>query len=566
MIRQRQLTLACSVVGAAVVALDGTVLTLAQPALQHDLDASFAQVQWTSTGYLVAVASLLVFAGRLGDRYGHRRLFALGTLGFAAASAGIALAPGIGWVIGLRVLQGVCGALLQPATLGMLRAAFPPDRLAMPIALRTSAIGLAAAAGPLVGGALVTAHGWRSVFVLTAIPALAIGFLAFMTPARQTDHAAPDHDGDVPHPAAPTGAAQRHAVRDIAALSPNTPGGDGPHPKAPGEDAPSPAVPAGHALRPAPDGSSVPGRGTPGRAPDSRAPLDLPGACLLAVTLGCLVQVLVGAPESGWSIATTLALGIAVAAGAAFARHERRTARPLLPPALLRSRPVVAGLLTLLAASAALFGALFVATYFLQDVRGLDPLSSALWVLPLAVLMVLGAPTAALLQRRFGPRRTTAVGGALLALGVLLLSRLDGSATALQTGGCFALLGAGFGTVMATATTVVVHRAPVAEAGVAGGLQQTAMNIGPALGVATATLLMTLDASAGFVPAMRTTFLVLAAVAALGAAAALGLPGRAAPARPPEAPELEPPAPAQPEPDREPAPVPGTQPHRTPSP
>ncbi|MFB7370667.1 MFS transporter [Streptomyces sp. NPDC056222] len=466
MIGQRQLTLACSVVGAAVVALDGTVLTLAQPALQHDLGASFAQVQWTSTGYLVAVASLLVFAGRLGDRYGHRRLFALGTLGFAAASAGIALAPGIGWVIGLRVLQGVCGALLQPATLGMLRAAFPPDRLAMPIALRTSAIGLAAAAGPLIGGALVTGHGWRSVFVLTAIPAVVIGVLALAVPA----------------PAA----------------------------------APASVQPA-----------QRPSGGSPGS-------LDLPGAVLLAVTLGCLVQVLVAAPESGWTAMTTLTLGAAVAAGAAFARHERRTARPLVPSALLRSRPVVAGLVTLLAVSATLFGSLFVATYFLQDVRGLDPLSSSLWVLPLAVMMVVGAPTAAVLQRRFGARRTTVGGGALLALGVLLLSRLDASATALPTGTCFALLGAGFGTVMATATAVVVHRAPVAEAGVAGGLQQTAMNIGPALGVATATLLMTLDARAGFVPAMQTTFLALAAVATLGAAAALGLPGRAAPAKAPE--------------------------------
>ncbi|WP_329112583.1 MFS transporter [Streptomyces sp. NBC_01353] len=466
MIRQRHLTLACSVVGAAVVALDGTVLTLAQPALQHDLGASFAQVQWTSTGYLVAVASLLVFAGRLGDRYGHRRLFALGTLGFAAASAGIALAPGIGWVIGLRVLQGVCGALLQPATLGMLRAAFPPDRLAMPIALRTSAIGLAAAAGPLIGGALVTGYGWRSVFVLTAIPAVVIGVLALAVPA--------------------------------------------------------PAVaPASVQSAPRPRGATL-------------ASLDLPGAVLLAVTLGCLVQVLVAAPESGWTTMTTLALGAAVAAGAAFARHERRTARPLVPPVLLRSRPVVAGLVTLLAASAALFGSLFVATYFLQDVRGLDPLSSALWVLPLAVMMVVGAPAAALLQRRFGARRTTVGGGALLALGVLLLSRLDASATALPTGTCFALLGAGFGTVMATATAVVVHRAPVAEAGVAGGLQQTAMNVGPALGVATATLLMTLDANAHFVPAMQTTFLALAAVATLGAAAALGLPGRAAPAKEPE--------------------------------
>ncbi|MEU9860747.1 MFS transporter [Streptomyces sp. NPDC047971] len=488
MIRQRRLTLACSVVGAAVVALDGTVLTLAQPALQRDLGAGFAEVQWTSTGYLVAVASLLVFAGRLGDRYGHRRLFALGTLGFAAASAGIALAPGIGWVIGLRVLQGVCGALLQPATLGMLRAAFPSDRLAMPIALRTSAIGLAAAAGPLIGGASVDGYGWRSVFVLTAIPAVVIGLLALAVPAAPAA---------VPAPAAGSPAGPRSAAH------------------------PASADPSSAAPRPC------------GASPAS---LDLPGAVLLAATLGGLVQVLVAVPESGWTMVTVLALGVALAAGAAFARHERRTARPLVPPALLRSRPVVAGLATLLAASAALFGSLFVATYFLQDVRGLDPLSTGLWVLPLAVMMVVGAPVAALLQRRFGPRRTTVGGGAILALGVLLLSRLDASATALPTGACFALLGAGFGTVMATATAVVVHRAPVAEAGVAGGLQQTAMNVGPALGVATATLMMTLDAAGGFVPAMETAFLVLACVATLGAAASLGLPGRTAPVEEPAAP------------------------------
>ncbi|MDF3145991.1 MFS transporter, partial [Streptomyces sp. T21Q-yed] len=144
-----RLTLASSVAGAVIVALDGTVLTLAQPTLQRELGASFAQVQWTSTGYLIAVAGLLVFAGRLGDRYGHHRVFGIGMLGFGAASAGIALAPGVGWVVGLRVVQGVFGALSQPATLGMLRAAYPPDRLRTPIAVRTAAIGVAAAAGPV---------------------------------------------------------------------------------------------------------------------------------------------------------------------------------------------------------------------------------------------------------------------------------------------------------------------------------------------------------------------------------------------------------------------------------
>ncbi|WP_399494114.1 MFS transporter [Streptomyces sp. P9(2023)] len=517
------MTLACSVVGAAVVALDGTVLTIAQPTLQRDLGADFGQVQWTSTGYLVAVASLLVFAGRLGDAYGHRRLFVLGTLGFAATSAAIALAPGIGWVIALRVLQGVSGALLQPATLGMLRAAFPPDRLAMPIALRMSAIGLAAAAGPLVGGALVTAYGWRAVFALTALPALAIALLAAATPPDS----APGADVSSPATKGTAWSASGASARDLTAPNRSPLGGSR------GGLATDPAErsgPGNHASGATPLPRD---RASQHAAGDVRAggSLDLPGALLLAVALACLVQVLVAVAESGWSTATGLALGAAVVAGAVFAWHERRAARPLLPPALLRSRPVVAGLATLLASSAALFGTLFVATYFLQDVLGLDPLSSALWTLPLAVLMVLGAPAAALLQRRFGARRTTVGGAALLALGVLLLSRLDGTATALPTGVCFALLGAGFGTVMATATAVVVHRASVADAGVAGGLQQTAMNIGPALGVAAATLLMTVAPSAGFVPAMGTALLVLAAVASLGAVAALGLPGRAAPAR-----------------------------------
>ncbi|WP_327166020.1 MFS transporter [Streptomyces zaomyceticus] len=470
---RRAPALACSVVGAAVVALDGTVLTIAQPALQHDLHADVGQVQWTSTGYLVAVASLLVFAGRLGDRYGHRRVFAFGALGFAAASTGIALAPGIGAVIALRVLQGVCGALLQPATLGMLRTAYPPERLGTPIAVRTAVIGLAAAAGPLVGGALVSAYGWRAVFLLGVPPTLAIG---------------------------------------LVALSTREPGTDPDRTREPGP---------GYASEPA--RVSEPSRDASDPVP--RSPLDPFGALLLAVALGLLVHGLVDAARPGGTLAGLLACGGAVAVGFAFARHERRAASPLLPPELLRSVPVVAGLAVLLAASAALFGSLFVATYFLQDVQGLDPLDCALRVLPLAVLMVLGAPLCAPLQRRFGPRRTATAGATLLTLGVLQLSRLDATAGALPVGVAAALLGAGFVTLMVTATSVVVHRAPEAHAGVAGGLQQTVMNIGPALGVAAATLLVALVPLGGFVPAAGVAVPALTAVAALAVPAALALPG-----------------------------------------
>lgn len=432
----RSWTLASSVAGAVVVALDGTVLTVAQPSLQRELDASFAEVQWTSTAYLVAVASLLVFAGRLGDRYGQRRVFGLGMLGFGAASVGIGLAPGVGWVIGLRAVQGVFGALPQPATLGMLRAAYPPDRLASPLAVRTAAIGLAAAAGPLLGGALVTGLGWRAVFFVNVPPALVFGLPALLRPER----------------------------------------------------------------RPAP----------------ARTPLDLPGAVLLAVSLAGLVYAVTARPVSG----TGLALSGVTAA--VLVRHERRTASPLLPPEVIGSRAVGAALGVLVAVSASLFGTLFVATYVLQRHLGLDPFDSALRSLPLAVFMVVSASLCPALLRRCGARATTAGATAVLALGVLVLS----GATGTPALGCaFALLGAGFGTVMVAATQVIVRRAEVTVAGVAGGLQQTALNVGPAVGVAGATALL----STGTGP----TLLTLAALTAVALPATRALPTRARPAPPP---------------------------------
>ncbi|WP_326719488.1 MFS transporter [Streptomyces sp. NBC_00243] len=438
----RRLTLASSVTGAVAVALDGTVLTVAQPTLQRDLHATFAQVQWTSTGYLIAVASLLVFAGRLGDRYGHQQVFAVGILGFGATSAAIGFAPGIESVIGLRVAQGVFGALLQPATLGMLRAAYPADRLGMPIALRTSAIGLAAAAGPVLGGSLVTALGWRAVFFLNVVPALLMGVLAL-------------------------------AVRG------------------------------------------------PARSRAASGGLDVPGACLLAVALVSLVHTLVGIPEAGWTTASTLGLVVVMAAGAAFVRHERRTASPLVPYDVLGSATIGAALGILVAGSAAMLGSLFVGSYYLQQVLELDPLQTSLRALPGAVMMVLGAPVAAVLLRRQGARRTTLAGTIALTSGVLLLSRLDRASTAVSIGGGFLLLGAGFGTVMVTATAVLVRQASAESAGVAGGLQQTAMNVGPTLGVATATLLMALGTGVTMGPPLT----ALAAVSALGVMLALRLPG-----------------------------------------
>ncbi|WP_406115338.1 MFS transporter [Kitasatospora purpeofusca] len=461
--RTRRLTLVGSVLGAAVVALDGTVLTVAQPSLGRDLDTSLAAVQWTSTAYLVTVAALLVFAGRLGDRFGHRRVFAIGAIGFGVTSAGIGFAPDIGWVIGLRVLQGVAGALLQPATLGLLRAVYPAELLARPIAWRTSAIGLSAAAGPLVGGALTAQLGWRSVFFLTVAPAAVAGVSALL----------------VRLPPSAEGTAASNAAASNAVTS----------------DATAPVL--------------------------GGAALDLPGAGLLGGALAALVFTLAEVPGRGPSPAVWIGLAAATALGTAFLRHERRTRHPLLPPAVLRAPTVAPALGVLLAASAALFGTLFLVTYFLQDVLALDPLACALRALPLALAMVVAAPASATLSRRRGPRRTVVAGMSSLTLGTLLASGFRPETPVLMTSAAFVLLGAGFGAVMATATTAVVRAAPLGAAGVAGGLQQTAMNIGPALGVATAT---TLAAGRPSAEALTPALLALAAAAAIGTLLATCLP------------------------------------------
>ncbi|MEU1286627.1 MFS transporter [Kitasatospora sp. NPDC005856] len=440
---QRQIALLVSVAGAVIVALDGTILLMAQPGMQRDLGASVAQIQWTSTGYLVAVAALLVIAGRLGDRYGHPRLLLVGVLGFGAASAGIALAPTVGWVIVLRAVQGGFAAFLQPATLALLRLAYPADRLGKPVAIRTSAIAVAAGSGPLLGGVLVAHLGWRAVFWVNVPLAFVIAVLAL-------------------------------AVR-----------------------------------------TPEPQRGNSPR-------LNLTSAGLLAVALAILVHALADVPARGWTAAPTL-LEFLVVVGVAtvLARHERRSTHPIVPPAVARSVPVTASMAILLVIAAGLFGALFRVTFYLQDVLRLDPLASGLRVLPLTVLMVLGSPAAVAALRRYGARRTAIAGTVLVVVGIAGLSRLGPASTWMAMAAAFAAIGAGFATVMVTATGTVVGDAPPGYAGVVGGLKQTAVNIGPTFGIAVAA-----SATGTAASTMSSTLLVLAAVAALGLLPASRLPRR----------------------------------------
>ncbi|MBK3587368.1 MFS transporter, partial [Streptomyces sp. MBT57] len=160
------LTLFAVAIGVMMVALDGTIVAIANPAIQKDLGATLADVQWITNGYLLALAVALITAGKLGDRFGHRQTFLIGIAGFAVSSAAIGFSKEIGLVVLFRVLQGLFGALLMPAALGLLRATFPAEKLNMAIGIWGMVIGASTAGGPIVGGLLVEHVSWQSVFFI----------------------------------------------------------------------------------------------------------------------------------------------------------------------------------------------------------------------------------------------------------------------------------------------------------------------------------------------------------------------------------------------------------------
>ena len=157
-----------AVLGSGMVMLDGTVVNVALRTIGTDLDASLPQLQWISNAYLLALASLILLGGALGDRLGRRRMFVTGVVAFAAASVVCGLAPDPGTLIAARALQGVGGALLTPGSLAIIEAVFSHEDRGRAIGAWTGLGSIAAAVGPFVGGALVQYADWRWIFWINA--------------------------------------------------------------------------------------------------------------------------------------------------------------------------------------------------------------------------------------------------------------------------------------------------------------------------------------------------------------------------------------------------------------
>jgi EmrB/QacA subfamily drug resistance transporter len=161
--RQERLTLIATILGSTVAFLDSTVVNVALPAIQDDLDTGLAGQQWVVEAYMLALVSLLLVGGSLGDLYGRKRLFEIGLAGFGVTSILCAIAPTDEALIGFRALQGAAGALLVPGSLAILAATFEGEARGRAVGLWTAWSGISTLVGPAGGGLLVELD-WRWIF------------------------------------------------------------------------------------------------------------------------------------------------------------------------------------------------------------------------------------------------------------------------------------------------------------------------------------------------------------------------------------------------------------------
>ena len=403
-----RLTLLAAALGVMMVALDGTIVAVANPAIQSHLGASLADIQWVTNAYLLALAVTLITIGKIGDRFGHKKVFLTGIVGFGLTSAAIGLsgdvAKSITLMIAFRALQGVFGAMLQPTALALLRNTFPVEKLNNAIGAWGAVLGASTAAGPIIGGLLVQHINWEACFYVNipvGIIALVVGLLVI--------------------------------------------------------------------------------RETP-PSPDARS-FDVPGIILLTAFLFLLVWGLIKGPDYGWGSGETIGyFAGAVVALIAFIVREAKTRAPLLPLKLFRSVPLSAGTVLVLALMFAMFGAMFFMTFFMENAHGLDTIATGVRLLPMTGMMIIGSPLAGVVITKAGPRIPMFIGMLLAAVALFGLSRLSIDSSLNGTILWFGLLGLGLSPVMVGATEVIVGNASVELAGVASGLQATAMQVGGTIG------------------------------------------------------------------------------------
>jgi EmrB/QacA subfamily drug resistance transporter len=396
----------------SMIMLDTTAINVALPAIQKNLQTSTVMLQWIVNGYTLSLAVLLVTGGRLGDLFGRRRLFVLGVVIFAAASAAIGLSPSATWMVAWRVVQGVGAALLMPATLSIITNMFTVAERGKAIGIWTGVSGVSLAIGPMAGGFLVENVGWRSIFFINPVVAVGALLVGLLTVRESRDESAP-------------------------------------------------------------------------------RTVDIPG--LLAITIG-LGALMVGLLQlNNWHLGSPRELGLfafSAASLAVFAVVELHHRAPMVDFRLFRSRTFVGAVVVAFVAFFALYGLMFYASLFMQNVRGYSPFETGVRFLPAIVMVILVSPLSGWLTDRVGPRSLVTAGMVVIAGALLWGSFVTIHSGYLKLFICFAGVGFGVGLALPPMSTAAMNAVHESKAGVASGIMTMGRMVGGAFGVATLGVLV----------------------------------------------------------------------------
>ena len=399
-----------------MIVLDQTIVNVALPSIQSDLDFSQSSLAWVVNAYLIPFGGLLLLAGRVGDLIGQKRVFMSGLALFVAASLLCALAQTSEMLIGARFLQGAGGALTSAVILGMIVTMFPqPGEQAKAIGVYSFVASAGASIGLLLGGVLTEAINWHWIFFVNVPIGLVTAILA-----------------------------SRLLKND--------------------------------------EGIGL-GRGA-----------DVLGAVLITTSLMLAVYTLVEASNYGWVSAHTLGFGTgAIALLAAFIRRESRTANPLIPLRIFRSRNVSGANVIQALMVAGLFGMFFIGALWMQQALGYGALEVGLAFLPVALAIgILSLGFSARLITRFGARSTLIPGLALIVGGLLLFAQTPVNADYVtEMLPSMLALGIGAGLSFPSLMTLSMSGATKTDSGLASGLVNTTLQVGGALGLAVLATLST---------------------------------------------------------------------------
>ncbi|OAJ63002.1 MFS transporter [Paraburkholderia ginsengiterrae] len=409
-------------VGFVVTQLDVTIVNIALPKIGADLHANVAGLQWVVDAYTLAFAVLMLSAGALGDRFGARRMYAAGIVLFALASLACGLALDAPMLVAARALQGIGAAAMLPNSLALLNQSYghDPKLRARAVGLWTAAGAISIAAGPVVGGLLIAAFGWRSIF-LVILPICVAGLLATLR--------------WVPRPAAEL----HHSRQSVAAGATNA----------------------------SPRGIDLSGQ----------------CLAIVALT-AFVAAVIEWRPLGPGHPLVAGGFALALVAASAFVAVESRSTAPMLPLSLFRKRTFSAAVLFGICVNLTYYGMVFVLSLYLQRARGYTPLQAGLAFLPLTGGFLLSNVASGWVVGRFGVRAPMTAGALTAGLGYGLLHFVDANTPIAGLLLPFLLIPSGMGLAVPAMTTAVLASAEAQRAGTASAVLNTARQAGGAVGVA----------------------------------------------------------------------------------